>query len=65
MEGALRWSWDKANRQELMELGNEAPGGRLGESSFAKARREEAEREVYSTWVKALGSWVGTQGACC
>lgn len=55
----------RRKRSQWVRLRGDDTGGRLGESSFAKARREEAEREVYSTWVKALGSWVGTQGACC
>ena len=42
MEGALRWSWDKANCQELMELGDEAPGD--GEFSLETFRGTEQGR---------------------
>lgn len=55
----------RRKRSQWVRLRGDDIGGRLEERGVVKARGEAAEREVYSTWVKALGSWVGTQRACC
>ena len=39
----------RRKRSQWMRLRGDDTGGRLEESSVVKARRQEAEREVYST----------------
>lgn len=55
----------RRKRSQWVRLRGDDIGGRLEERGAVKARGEAAERGVYSTWVEALGSWVGTQRACC
>lgn len=46
----------RRKRSQWVRLRGDDIGGRLEERGVVKARGEAAERELYSTWVKALGS---------